>query len=272
MRKPLLYVAVGMKGSGKSRRTITILRAYRDQYHRKVLLMDNQNEYSEKQHYPDVRTLGHNNIALFCAHSEISIRRIPPFKSNGEEMIPDEKAKMVLHILQYFHDGLLLLEDINDYVYDYVDPALVGKILSQRHKGTDLIMHFHSLGAIQKKLWRHIDVIRLHKTEDNVIDNRDKFSDKYEMFRIGELLVNKQYDQGNAYFNIELHMPQRKIVGGFSSTDRDEAIDEYISLHYTKQVNPYLNRRARGGKTQYTEETAFEAEHQRILKMYFHDD
>jgi hypothetical protein len=179
---------------------------------------------------------------------------------------------MVSHILDNYTNGLLLLEDINLYIYDYMPQDIVGKILSQRHKGLDIIMHFHSLGAVQKKIWRHIDVIRLHHTQDCAIDNRDKFKDKYELFCIAENIVDAQFQQGNQYFNVEIKLDHNTINGAFTNRERDKAIDDYISLHYTQKVLPYLNRVDRTGERKFTAATAFEAEFTRIIRAYFPSD
>jgi hypothetical protein len=269
-RPPYLYVVVGMKRTGKSKLTIDILREM-VKIGRKSLILDTQNEYSDPALYPDIRTLPYNKVSLWTIHPEVSIRRIPPFHWNGDEMTPDEKAELVIHILRHIRNGTLLLEDINDYIYDYMPQDIVGKILSQRHKGTDIVMHFHSLGAIQKKIWRHINVIRMHKCEDSVIDNKDKFPYKYEFFCIAENLVNDQFFQGNKFFTVEILVNDRKITGAFTTEDRDNAIELYIRGHYAKLIRPYLNQVDRLGSRKYTAGTAFEAETLRICSMYFQD-
>lgn len=267
MRPPILYLAIGRKRSGKSRRTLEILRQYVT-LGRKCLIFDTQDEYVGPE-YMDIRTLSYTQVSLFSQHPEISIRRIPPFHFSGNEFTPDEKAVIVQHILNHFRSGLLLLEDINDYLYDYMPMDIVGKVLSQRHKAMDIVMHFHSLGAVQKKIWRHINVIRLHKCEDSVEDNKDKFPEKYELFKIAELIVNDQYNQGNEFFSLEIMVTERKIVGGFADADRDKAIEDYLSLRYVKLIKPYLTRVSLHQDKEYTKETAFQAELQRLRTTYF---
>lgn len=269
MRPPLLYVGIGQKRTGKSKRTIDILRSMAANG-RKVLIFDTQNEYSDRTLYPDIRTLPYTSVGLFSAHPEISIRRIPPFiLHNGEEMTPDQKADAVLHILRYYRDGALLLEDLNDYVYDYMPGDIVGKILSQRHKGLDIIMHFHSLGAVQKKLWRHINVLRLHKCQDAVVDNRDKFPERFELFKLAENIVNDQFYQDNKYFSVEIIMDTQKICGDFADADRDKAIEDYLRLQYSRLIQPYLKQVGGDGSRQYTAAAAFEKETDRIRTTYF---
>ena len=265
----MLYLGVGHKRTGKSWRTIDIARAM-VRGGRKVLIFDTQNEYADKVLYPDIRTLPYKQVALFSAHPEISIRRIPPFiLETGEEMTPEEKEKVVIHILRYYRDGVLLLEDLNDYVYDYMPSDIVGKILSQRHKGLDIIMHYHSFGAVQKKIWRHVNVIRLHKCQDAVIDNRDKFPEKYELFKIAENIVNDQFYLDNKYFSVEIIMDSQKITGDFADADRDKAIEDYLRLQYSRLILPYLKQVNPDGSRQYTSVAAFEKETDRLRTTYF---
>lgn len=269
MRPPMLYLGVGQKRTGKSKRTIDILRAM-VRGGRKVLIFDTQDEYGDRSLYPDIRTLPYNQVKLFAAHPEISIRRIPPFIMNtGEEMTPEEKERTVIHILRNYRNGALLLEDLNDYVYDYMPEDIVGKILSQRHKGMDIIMHFHSLGAVQKKIWRHINVIRLHKCQDAVIDNRDKFPERFELFKLAENIVNDQFYQDNKFFSVEIIMETNKIIGDFADADRDKAIEDLLRLQYARLIKPYLNQIDGDGKRQYTSVVAFEKETERLRSTYF---
>src|SRR5438128_319305 len=123
-RGPMLCLVVGKKKIGKSWTTREILNKYvagnpaAGNPGRKSIIFDTQNEYSQ---YPEIRALAINQIGLFTVHPEISIRRIPPFKlQTGEAMKPDEKARAVLHILSLFRNGLVLLEDINEYIGDHL--------------------------------------------------------------------------------------------------------------------------------------------------------
>lgn len=264
-RSAELLVVIGQKEIGKSTTTLNFLRKYVTvSPGRRVLIMDAQDEYGS---HADIKTLPLNKISIFSVHPSIEMRRILPYNSKGAEMTPDEKAKSVLHILHHFKNGLLLLEDINNYIFDYMPGDVIGHILSQRHKGVDVILHYHSMGRIHKKIWPHINTIRMHKCEDSVIDNKDKFPDKFEMFRLAEIIVNNQYSKGNIHFFLFLRLSQRKIHADIEIADRDLAIQEYISTG--KLIKGMLEMRTPTGKKVHTYASAYEAQNSRIISTYF---
>lgn len=275
MRQAKLVVVVGQKEIGKTRTTIAFLRknAKGDPANgipgRKVLIFDTQNEYANKEWYPDIYTLPVDKISLYAANQELNIRRISPFKRNGDEMTPDEKCTVVLHILQYFTNGILLMEDTNDYIYDNMSQDIVGKILSQRHKGLDLYLHYHSLGRIQKKIWPHINFLRMHKCGDAVIDNKDKFPDKFECFKIAESIVSKQYLSGNTQFYLYIEMAKQLIRADISDEDRDIAINQYLSDFYNKKIKPLTDARGMSGEKKYDIGGAFKFQLENMINTYF---
>ncbi len=274
-REPMLYVVTGQKEIGKTTVTIQMIREYvagnpaAGVRGRKALIFDAQNEYSDYTKYPDITALPLNKIGLYSMNTEIGIRRIPPFKPNGHEMTPDQKANAVLHILANFRNGLLLLEDINNYISDHLPSDVVGTILSQRHKGTDMVLHYHSLGRIQKKIWPHITVMRMHKTGDAVVDNKDKFPDKFECFKIAETIINNQFVKGNKRFYLHIQYNSQKIVAAISEVERMEAIDDYISLYSSRLVKPLTERRDAQGNKTHSYSEAFKQVRTRILTSYF---
>lgn len=184
-------------------------------------------------------------------------------------MTPDEKAMAVMHILSLFRNGLVLLEDINDYIGDHLPEDVVGTILSQRHKGLDIILHFHSFGRVQKKIWPHVNLIRMHKCSDSVVDNRDKFPDKFECFAIAENIVNNQFNAGNIRFYLHIDFDLQKILCSITTQERNEAIQQYLARYSAKLIKPYLEMRDEKGKKQYDYSKAYAAETARLLKTYF---
>lgn len=275
MRQAKLIVVVGQKEIGKTRTTIEFLRKNakgdpaRGIPGRKVLIFDTQNEYNNKEWYPDILTLPLNKVSLYSVNYELNIRRISPFKSNGEEMTPDEKCTVVLHILQFYTNGILLMEDTNDYIYDNMSQDIVGKILSQRHKGLDLYLHYHSLGRIQKKIWPHINFLRMHKCGDNVIDNKDKFPEKFECFKIAENIVSRQYMNGNTTFYLFIEMAKQLIRADISEEDRDESINDYLSTFFSKKIKPLTESRSISGEKKFTIQQAFAYQLAEMIKVYF---
>lgn len=276
-RSAKLQIVIGGKGKGKTTVTKKFLRQYvagnpaTGAHGRKVIIIDTQHEYSME---PDIKALAINQISLFAVHPEISIKRIPPFKlQTGEEMTPDEKADAVVHVLKKFRNGLVVLEDINEYISDYMPTDVVGIILSQRHKGIDVVIHYHSMGRVQKKLWPHVSLIRMHKCNDSVIDNRDKFPDKFECFKIAENIVDNQFADGNIYFFLYIDFENQKILCNVTTEERDKAIEYYLLEFGSKRIKSIDNVLKKGSSLSYKTlddyQTGFDTEKERIIKTYF---
>lgn len=272
-REAGLFVVVGQKGSGKSTRTLNlyIRPALSGPKPRRSLIIDPHEEYAG-QH--DIKTLPVDKIQLFSIHPIVEIRRISTYY-NGQEMTPDQKAACVLHILNNYRNGILLLEDINEYIFDYMPGDIVGKILSQRHKGIDIILHYHSLGRIHKKIWPHINVLRMHKCEDSVMDNRDKFPEKFEMFKIAENIVNSEFycswpsGEADPYFSLHIDMHKRQIIADVSETVRTVAVQEYLSQFQNQLLRPKLAMRDHQGKKVNNYQNAWRQEESRLMTTYF---
>lgn len=266
-----LFVAVGQKGSGKTTRTyekdLTLcLRGNpaTGAKPRKVLIFDTQLEY------PFIKTLPIDKIGLFSVHPIIEMRRIIPFTPSGYEMTSDEKVEVIKHILQYYFNACLVLEDTNDYLFNYVHDDILSKILGQRHRGVDLYLHYQTLGRVQKRIWPHINEMRLHRCEDSVVDNREKFPEKFEMFKIAENIVNKQYQNGQEYFYVTILNRKRKIIAeGVSQEEKRQALEEYVAMFHKRLIQPYLVMSDRSGKKRYNRAQAWDLEMQRLQTTYF---
>ena len=124
------------------------------------------------------------------------------------------------------------------------------------------------MGGVGTKIWQNINWLRFHKNTDGVDRHKKKFEDKYEAFKICEILVNKQYFGGNKYFFLTFDCDTEKICGTYSDRMINEAIDEYIALNYTKKVKPLLNQRDKKGKKLHTPITATKEVKNRIKQMY----
>lgn len=271
-REPILTIVIGRKRVGKSYITMQVLRklAKGDPGNgtppRKVLIFDTNKEYSNER---DIKLLALKDVALFSRHSKVEMRRVQPVLPTGVDMTPDQQVVAVLHILNNYKNGVLLLEDINSYIGDYVPGDAVGVILKQRHVGVDVILHYHSFGRVQKKIWPHINMIRMHKCNDGVNSNYSKFPDKYEIFKIAENIVNDQDFKGNHRFYLYIDNDVDKIHANISVQERDEAIDKYISECYNQLVSPYLNMRNSAGEKTYTYASSVAEVKKRLISKYF---
>ena len=266
MREALLGVAVGKKGVGKSYTTLQLISQYikggLEVKPRRVLIIDVNDEYS------NVRAIGKNDVALFSHHPKIEARRIRPYNEDGTKMTLNDIAECLWDVLKDYRGGLLLIEDINKFTGDYLKNDLVGALCTNRHNDLDIIMHFQSIGRVGTKIWQNINWLRFHKNTDGVDRHKKKFEDKWEAFKICEVLVNKQYFSGNKYIHLTYDCDIEKIKGNFSKKMMEEAIDEYIAINYSKKVKPYLNQINAKGKKKFTPQTATAEVKKLLYQMY----
>ena len=266
MREALLGVAIGKKGIGKSYTTEQIISAYikggKNTKPRRALILDVNDEYT------DIKAIRLSDVPLFTFHPKIECRRVRPYNEDGSKMTLKEVADTLWYILTHYKGGLLLIEDINKYIGDYLPNDLVGAICTNRHNDVDIIMHYQSVGRITTKIWQNINWLRFHKNTDSVDRHKKKFEDKWEALKICEILINNQYFNGNTRFYLTFDCDNEKILGTFSQKMISEAIDEYIALHHTKVVKPLLNQIDSKGKKVYTSETATLQMKKQLMKMY----
>ena len=253
MREALLGVAVGKKGIGKTFTTLQLIKSYvkgsASVKPRRALLLDVNDEFE------DVKAISIKDVPLFSMHPKIEARRIRPYNPDGSKMSLNEVADSLNTVLKTYKGGLLLIEDINRYTSDNMPNDVVGALCTNRHSSTDIIMHYQSIGRISTKVWQNLNYVRYHRNTDSVERHKKKFEDKYEAFKIIEIMVNKQFLSGNTRFYVTFDADEEKIKGAYSKKMFSEAVDEYIALNYNKKVKPLLNMRV-GGKVKHTIESA----------------
>jgi hypothetical protein len=266
MREALLGVAVGKKGIGKTYTTLQLIGSYikggLDMKPRRALIIDVNDEFES------VAAISSKDVALFSHHPKIECRRIRPFNADGSKMTLDDVAEVLWDVLKDYRGGLLLIEDINKYIGDNLPNDLIGALCTNRHSNLDIILHFQSIGRISPKIWQNFNWLRFHKNTDGVDRHKKKFEEKWEAFKICEILVNCQYFSGNKYFYLTYDADEEKIKGNFSQKMMDEAINEYIATNYSKKISPLLNIRDEKGKKSYTIPTATKKVKDQLKSMY----
>ena len=272
MREPKLGMAVGKKGIGKTYQTKLLLESYvygnpeKNVKARKVLILDVNDEFT------DYKAISMKDLVKFSVMPHAEIRRVRPFNEDtGIRLTLNEIADCLWDILHYFRGGMLLIEDINKYVSDFLPNDLVGAICSNRHTDLDIIMHFQSIGRITTKIWQNANWLRFHKNSDSVERHKNKFPDKYELFCIAENIVNSQYFNENKYYYIYVDLDEEKIRGKITSRMRDNAIDEYLSKNYNSIVKPAINKMNLSDGIKIDKEEAIQGVRARIKKQYFTD-
>jgi len=266
MREAMLGVAVGKKGIGKTYTTLQMINQYvqggLNVKPRRALIVDVNDEFS------DVKGIRVKDVELFSYHPKIEVRRVRPYNDDGSKMTLNEIAEALWNILRSYKGGLLLIEDVNRYVGDYLPNDLVGAICTNRHSDIDIILHFQSIGRVGTKIWQNVNWLRFHKNTDSVDRHKKKFEDKWEAFKICEILVNKQYFAGNERFYLHFDCDHEKIMGNYSQKMITEAIDEYLALNHRNKIAPLLKKVNSSGKKMYNSNTAYVHARKELMTMY----
>lgn len=159
-------------------------------------------------------------------------------------MTLDEVSDTLMIILRSFFRGLLLIEDLNNYVQDTIPGDMFGRICTLRHVSTDVIIHFQTINRIgHPKLWPNARYVRMHRCDDYVKNYPGRYLGYERPLRIMEELIKIRNQQdGNEYFNCWLDKGKRKITGSFTNAEFMRAIEEYMSEDYSQVVTPFMNK------------------------------
>ena len=252
MREPKLGAVVGKKGVGKSYTTLKLMGQYvggsQQAKPRRVLILDVNDEYE------NIKAISLTDVAKFSMHPKVEVRRIRPYQPDGTRMTLRDFSDALFTILEHFKGGLLLIEDINKYVSDSLPNDLIGAI---------------SIGRITPKIWQNLNWLRFHKNSDSVDRHKKKFEDKYSFLKIAEIMVNKEYFDGNKRFFIYVDTEEEKLMGEFTPKMLKEAIDEFISLNYNSMIKPQLNRRDSKGNINANPEKVIRTIKDRLFTQYY---
>lgn len=269
LREPLLGVAVGRKGVGKTYSTTQLVQRYivgtphLGVKPRRVLFFDVNDEYSH------IKSLNPSHITWFSAHRKIEARRIRPFWPDGTQMGLDDLVKVLGYILKHYRGGLLIIEDPNKYISDNLPSDLVGTICSARHVDLDIIMHYQGIGRIVPKLWQNMSWLRFHKNIESVDRHKQKYPDKVELLKIAETLVDTQYAAGNKYFHLYVDLEEDKIRGGFDKSMFEMACKDYIAENYNAVIKPLLAKKSLGKEKGHNAETALKEAISSLTYKYY---
>ena len=241
LREPKLGVAVGRKGCGKTYTTTNMIKRYvqgnpsAGVAPRRVLILDVNDEFE------DFKALYQKDIIKFSASPTIEARRIRVFHDSGPKkgvrLTLKEIQDLLFKILNDFRGGLLLIEDINKYISDYLPNDLVGAICTNRHTDTDIILHFQSIGRISPKIWQNLNWIRFHKITDDVAKHKNKFEEKFELLTLTEMYVNNEYEKGNKRVFVYVDMDDEKVMVPDKKKFR-AIVEEYAIQNHKRLVLP----------------------------------
>lgn len=256
MREPLLGVAIGKKGVGKTFTTNKVLAKYvqgdvaSGAKPRKVLILDVNDEFTH------IKSIALKDVIRFSSHPIIEARRIRPFMPNGRKMTLNDLAATLDHILNFYTGGLLLIEDINKFVSDSLPQDIMGAIATNRHRDLDIILHYQGIGRILPKVWQNMNFLRFHKITESVERHKSKYEDKVELLKIAEAMVNSKYFAGNERYFQYVDIENMCLMGKVDEKEFEAACRKYIEENYRRLVTPMLSVRFGNNERKFTADTA----------------
>ena len=120
----------------------------------------------------------------------------------------------------------------------------------------------------KRKFLTNTEIIRFHYQLDDVDDSKGKLKGDYEIFKIAQLLVNKQFLGGDKRFYVQINREEHKLCGMFSPRMLSEAIQLYLSQNI-KKIKPFLEQRDKKGKKINTYQDAINEKLKELFGLYW---
>lgn len=241
-----LGVSSGFKGTGKTTDVVEWLESYAYRTDgtkgRKGLLFDTNMEYTTENLKKagktyHIKTILAEQVPLFIRHPKIEICRVLPVKRDGTIMKSAEKKQMAWHLLSTFKNGVMVLEDPNNYVLNFTnEEEFVGQIMNNAHRNQDIMINLQSLNMINPIILRNLDFVRMRYQSDDI---SSKFESKTELFSIAKFILDVKYAAGNQFFSVLVLNHQSKIKGVFNKSDFALGCNKYLDQ------NPRLIKHAK---------------------------
>jgi GTPase SAR1 family protein len=233
-REPLKLVAVGGTGVGKTHTSMKFVKNIysnpRNPNARKTLIYDTNMEFK------DIKPIAPQDIPAFNRQKTIEIRRILPIDlDTGKELGMDDKYELLCDIIDNynFRNGLLYLEDINNYVTNAHTKHLINLLTTNRHKLLDIFINLQTFGALPPRLWGNVNILRVHQCNDTPFQTKIKnqLSGKIEVLRIADILVSQITETRDPRFYVTVDFRTMKITGNFTTDEFIEACRKYLALN-----------------------------------------
>lgn len=144
MRHRKLYLLIGAPKTGK---TTFLEKIINDRHVRKILVYDINREKAYRK-LPAVNVL-----------------KLGDFEKGKRRVIYTDPRKVIEFIVQDYHNGLLILDDVDRYV-SQVNMEIQSMLLGHRHLGLDIISVFHSLARVPPVFYENTNIIILKKTSE----------------------------------------------------------------------------------------------------------
>lgn len=251
----MLVIVCGETGVGKTYRNRQEVKTYlKDNQEtgkagRKVLAFDTNDD-----DYTAFKTVSPDQLRQLSAKRP---RRIRPFNKDGSPMGKEDKKEVVKKILKYFRNGLILLDDIDDYMTGEKGQDMISALCTLRHKGVDIVFTHQSIGKVTRTAFQNCTWLRLHHQVDDVTYIKERIP-KYPIVRIAQLIVDEQYDVAytrfarreiaedefarRASFFVYVNLRKQRLRG-CSRAAYIRAVKRFIDQEEGKKINMMLSER-----------------------------
>jgi hypothetical protein len=270
-RQPMITIATGQTGVGKTFRSVREMLGY-IKGGRKVLIFD----VNEEADYRQFKTVDFDleaeseakatkGVRLYSMQAKAEGRRVRPLLKDGQPMSLDHKAKACFILLRNFKGGLMVLEDINNYLTSSRNKDFISSLCTNRHRAQDILIHLQSLRAIDTRLWQNLTYIRMHYQVE-AIDKYEQIFPNFELMKIAQNIINAQYMQGNIRFFLYVNVRENKLEGCDIRAFR-KGCKDFLS-RYKGVLNVILEEEDEHGRKRFkTRKDAIE--HYISQKMYY---
>ncbi len=259
-REPMMVIATGLQGAGKTYLTRKYLDAYLKAHPNRTILVFDPNDETDyhniKAIYWDIADIQRarleekksNYTKRIITKSEKLVSKLPKGKiyrivpytleKRPQRMSQKQLKETMISLCKYFSNGLLLLDDVNVYCTNFEREEIVGALKNLRHKGCDLIMHLQSLNPMRRIHMETCRVVRMHRDNMQMSVIKTKLGDNYDLFYIARNLVQIMA-QKNKYVHVNIYVQERKIKGLFSKGDYEQACRTFLRRE-SSILKPYL--------------------------------
>ncbi len=233
-----MMTTTGVQGVGKTYQNMHIIHKFvQDKLTprvpgRRALILDVNGEYVREEWEKagitnfEPKRLALSDIPDWWRYGPIEARRV-----DAKDASIAQKKEALEYIVNNYRNGLLQLDDINNFILTLSNmEEIVGRIISLRHRGVDVIMSFQSLRPVEPRIWGNSRWVRMHYQADDVADIKDKVTDPI-LFKIAQLLVNNRYFGGDERFFCYIHNFKKKLEGDFTKEEFNIACEQYLNIN-----------------------------------------
>lgn len=224
-REPFTMCVTAAQGAGKTVETVRFAKEYTETLQRPVVVFDT-NEESIYRDWEEVKLVDVPGL------SGSGLYRVRPVDQFGNEVSMDDKVRVLEYLLEYFFNGLLIAEDFNNYAIGARTKKLISLIINKRHRNQDQIFHFQTMRALDRRFWGNTDFIRMHKQSETLSQLKNKIP-SYEYKRVAELIIEREFKQGNKYISLLVGNIRHCILGASMHQIR-VATREYLNENMTE--------------------------------------